>query len=336
MVTRRSIIGAAIAAGFLRAASDRLRIGITDWNLKLTANPESVPLAARLGFDGVQISFGQKLIDGRLPADDPAITANYLKLSAEAGVPIDGTCVDMLHVNGLKNDKLAVRWVADSIRLTAALKTQVLLLPFFGKNALKTEEERNYVGDVLRELAPEARKAGVVLGLEDENSAEENVRIMDRARADNVLVYYDVGNSTNIGGYDVVRELHWLGKDRICQIHLKDKPVFLGEGKIPFGQILQAIREIGFAGFANLETDSRPGFPDEICGAILLTYGACSAHSDRWTWVRNGTIACAGPRPRCGRERRKSANGRPQSPAIPFGHPLICARNDWPRSNRRG
>jgi len=263
MVTRRSIIGAAIAAGFLRAASDRLRIGITDWNLKLTANPESVPLAARLGFDGVQISFGQKLIDGRLPADDPAITANYLKLSAEAGVPIDGTCVDMLHVNGLKNDKLAVRWVADSIRLTAALKTQVLLLPFFGKNALKTEEERNYVGDVLRELAPEARKAGVVLGLEDENSAEENVRIMDRARADNVLVYYDVGNSTNIGGYDVVRELHWLGKDRICQIHLKDKPVFLGEGKIPFGQILQAIREIGFAGFANLETDSRPGFPDE-------------------------------------------------------------------------
>ncbi len=263
MMTRRSILGAAVAAGLLRAGNERLRIGITDWNLRLTANPEAVRLAARLGFDGIQMSFGQKLIDGRLPTDDPAIIASYLKLSAEAGIPIDGTCVDMLHVNGLKSDKLAVRWVADSIRLTAALRTQVLLLPFFSRNALKTEEERNYVGDVLRELAVEAKKVGVVLGLEDENSAEENVRIMDRARADNVLVYYDVGNSTNIGGYDVVKELRWLGKDRICQLHLKDKPVFLGEGKIQFALILQAIRDIGFAGFANLETDSRPGFLED-------------------------------------------------------------------------
>lgn len=263
MLTRRQMLGAAMAAGCLRGAEGRLRIGITDWNLRLTANPEAVPLAARLGFDGVQVSFGQKLIDGRLPADDPGIVATYLRLSAEHRIPIDGTCVDMLHVNGLKNDKLAVRWVGDSIRLTAALKTQVLLLPFFGKNALATEEERNYTGDVLRELAPEARKAGVILGLEDENSAEENVRIMDRSRGDNVLVYYDVGNSANIGGYDVVREIRWLGKDRICQIHLKDKPMFLGEGKIPFSAVLQAIRDIGFNGFANLETDSRPGLLDE-------------------------------------------------------------------------
>ena len=262
-MTRRTLLATAIAIGSLRAAGERLRIGITDWNLKLTANPDSIPLAAKLGFDGVQVSFGQKLIDGRLPADDPAVVARYLALSAENHIPIDGTCVDMLHINALKSDKIAVRWVTDSIRLTAALKTQVLLLPFFNKNALKTADERNYVGDVLRELAPEAQKAGVILGLEDENSAEENVRIMDRSRASNVLVYYDVGNSTNIGGYDVVQELRWLGKDRICQIHLKDKPLYLGNGKIQFPTVMQAIRDIGFFGFANLETDFRPGYLEE-------------------------------------------------------------------------
>jgi sugar phosphate isomerase/epimerase len=262
-LTRRTLLATAIAIGSLRAAGERLRIGITDWNLKLTANPDSIPLAAKLGFDGVQVSFGQKLIDGRLPADDPAVVARYLALSAENHIPIDGTCVDMLHINALKSDKIAVRWVTDSIRLTAALKTQVLLLPFFNKNALKTADERNYVGDVLRELAPEAQKAGVILGLEDENSAEENVRIMDRSRASNVLVYYDVGNSTNIGGYDVVQELRWLGKDRICQIHLKDKPLYLGNGKIQFPTVMQAIRDIGFFGFANLETDFRPGYLEE-------------------------------------------------------------------------
>jgi sugar phosphate isomerase/epimerase len=72
-----------------------------------------------------------------------------------------------------------------------------------------------------------------------------------------VLVYYDVGNSTN-NGFDVVKEIRWLGKDRICQIHLKDNPHYLGEGNIDFVPILHAIRDIEFVGYANLETDAHP------------------------------------------------------------------------------
>ena len=53
-------------------------------------------------------------------------------------IPIDGTCVDKLHDNGLKSDTLAARWVSDSIRLTKALNSKVLLLPFFGKWAIKS------------------------------------------------------------------------------------------------------------------------------------------------------------------------------------------------------
>jgi L-ribulose-5-phosphate 3-epimerase len=116
----------------------------------------------------------------------------------------------------------------------------------------------DYVGDALRELAPEAEKAGVILGIEDTISAEDNVRIMDRSRSKNVLVYYDVGNSTK-GGFNVVKEIRWLGKERICQFHLKDNPHYLGEGDIQFAPILHAIRDIGFSGYANLETDAHPG-----------------------------------------------------------------------------
>jgi sugar phosphate isomerase/epimerase len=49
--------------------------------------------------------------------------------------------------------------------------------------------------------------------------------------------------------------MKWLGGRRICQIHLKDNPHYLGEGKIPFPEVMQVIREIGFSGFANLETN---------------------------------------------------------------------------------
>jgi L-ribulose-5-phosphate 3-epimerase len=258
-ITRRKFLGSAIAAGLCSplnfAQQDKLRIGVTDWNLHLGANPEAVPMAANLGFEGVQISFGRTLVDGKMPADNPEVIARYLTLSRQYKIPIDGTCVDKLHDNGLKSDPLAPKWVLDSIRLTKALDTKVLLLPFFGRWALQTKQEMDYVGDALRELAAEATKAGVILGLEDTISAEDNVRIMERSQSPSVLVYYDVGNST-VAGFDPVKEIRWLGKDRICQFHLKDNPHYLGEGSIQFLPIMRAIREIQFSGYANLESDA--------------------------------------------------------------------------------
>ena len=253
----RTAVGVSVISRFAFATETRLRIGVTDWNLEKGADPDAVPLAARLGFDGVQVSFGRKIVDDKMPLDNPEILVRYLNLSRQYKIPIDGTCVDRLHDNGLKNDKLAIKWVHDSIRLTKALSSKVLLLPFFGQRALQNHDEMDFVGDVLRDLGPDAEKAGVVLGLEDTISAEDNVRIMERSRSKSVLVYYDVGNSTK-AGFDVVKEIRWLGKDRICQFHLKDNPHYLGEGSIQFPPIMQAIRDIGFTGYANLETDAHP------------------------------------------------------------------------------
>jgi L-ribulose-5-phosphate 3-epimerase len=203
----------------------------------------------------VQVSLGRKPVDGKLPLDEAVVQQQYLTASKMHKIPIDGTCLDILHVNYLKNDKLGQKWVADSIPITKKLNSRVILLPFFGKGALTTREEMDYVGDALREVAPEAEKAGVILGLEDTISAEDNVRIMERTKSPAVLTYYDVGNSTE-GGFDIVKEIRWLGKERICQFHLKDNPHYLGEGKIDFPPVIKAIEDIGFRGFANLETAS--------------------------------------------------------------------------------
>jgi L-ribulose-5-phosphate 3-epimerase len=232
-----------------------LKIGVTDWNLRQTGKLEAVDLAHRLGFRGVQVSLGRQVKDDKLPMDNPDLIAQYLMAARKHDTALNGTCLDVLHVNYLKNDKLGQRWVRDGIRLTKALGVKVMLLPFFGKGALLTQEEKDYVGDALREIAPEAEKSGVILGLENTISAEDNVRIMDRARSKALLVYYDIGNSTN-AGFDVVREIEWLGKKRICQMHFKDNPYYLGEGKIEMSRVLRAVSHIGFDGWANLETDS--------------------------------------------------------------------------------
>jgi sugar phosphate isomerase/epimerase len=262
-VSRRSFLAGA-AAGLSPAVIGAkpkklagLKIGVTDWNLRLTGKVEAVATAAELGFDGVEISLGRDQVDGKLPLDNAELQAKYLEELKKHKLAAAGTCLDILHVNYLKNDKLGLKWVADAIPITKKLNARVILLPFFGKGALKTREEMDYVGDALKDLAPAAEKAGLILALENTISAEDNVRIMDRARSKAVLVYYDVGNSTN-GGFDILKEIRWLGRDRICQMHLKDRG-YLGEGKIDFPAVVQAMTDIDFRGFANLETSAPSG-----------------------------------------------------------------------------
>ncbi|HEX2461983.1 MAG TPA: sugar phosphate isomerase/epimerase family protein, partial [Vicinamibacterales bacterium] len=237
----------------LPAAGVKFRIGVTDWNIKQMGLIEAFDVAKRIGFDGVQVSLG--VGTDKLPMADPERQKAFLAESKRVGLPIASTHLEILHRNYLKNDPLGQRWVADAIPITQALGVRVILLPFFGKGALTTPAEMDYVGDALREVAGAAERAKVILGLEDTISARDNVRIVERAKSPAVQVYYDVGNSTR-NGFNIVEEIRWLGLDRICEVHLKDNPHYLGQGTIDFKAVVAALADIGFSEWAQLETDS--------------------------------------------------------------------------------
>jgi L-ribulose-5-phosphate 3-epimerase len=252
---RRSFLALSGAAAISQAAPSGLRIGVTDWNLGLSGQLEAIDLAAQVGFAGVEVSLGRKPVNGKLPFADPALHAAHLKRAREKGIELVSTCLDILHTNGLKNDKLAETWLAQAIEINRSLGLRVILLPFFGARQLETHAEMDYVADVLRNFAASASKANVVLGLENTNSARDNIRILDRVRSSSVQVFYDTGNSFS-RGHDIYREIPMLGKDRICQFHLKDNPSYMGQGGIDFAKVIDAIREIGYQGFIDLETSS--------------------------------------------------------------------------------
>lgn len=244
----------------------KFKIGAPDWNLRKEAKVESIAFAKRIGFDGVQISLG--VAQDKLPLSDPALQQAFLTESKRVGLPLASVCLNILHRNILKSDPLGQRWVADSIPIAKNLGVRVILLPFFGRGALKTEAEMDYVADALREIAPAAEKAKIILGLEDTISAKDNVRIMERAKSPAVLVYYDVGNSTQ-NGFDIIKEIRWLGRERICEVHLKDNPHYLGKGKIDFIAVIDALADIGFNHWAQLECESPSGSVENDMGTNL-------------------------------------------------------------------
>src|SRR5262249_18703763 len=104
-ISRRSFLraGAAVAAGsrLAVAAKSGLQIGVTDWNLQLAGKVDAVALAHRIGFDGVEVSLGRKLVDGKLPLDNSDLQDQYLSAARKERIALAGTCLDILHVNYL-------------------------------------------------------------------------------------------------------------------------------------------------------------------------------------------------------------------------------------------
>jgi sugar phosphate isomerase/epimerase len=274
MVDRRGVFRGGLAAlvaaglaggrrGLARAAAKRgvkFKLGVTDWTLKLAGQPEAVLMAGELGFDCLQVSIGRFPRDGKLVLSDKTLQQTYLTESKRHKCPIRSLYLDILHVNGLKwrEDPLGQRWVAEAITIAKALKVKVILLPFFGKQRLENQEEIDYVADALKELAPTAARAAVILGIETTLSAQDNLRLIERARSRAVQVYYDVGNAHK-AGLDAVAEIRLLGRDRLAEVHLKDNPHYLGEGQIDFGAVIDALSDVGFDRQALLETDSPSG-----------------------------------------------------------------------------
>jgi L-ribulose-5-phosphate 3-epimerase len=262
MLSRRDFLAVSAAtaagAGLLARKPSGLKIGVMDGVLRQSMKPEAVGIAKSLGLEGLQVTIGRAGADGKLPLENPEVQARFIAESKKHKLPIDATYLDILHADCLKDSQAAPKWVSRGIDITRKLNTRILMVVFFGKCSLLTRAEMDYVVAPFKDLAKEAEKAGVIIGFENLLNAEDNARVMDQVGSKAFKIWYDVGNSTNQVNVDAAKEIRWLGRDRICALHFKDKG-YLGEGKVDMPAVLASLSAIGYKGYANLETSSPSG-----------------------------------------------------------------------------
>ena len=261
MLLRTGQVGAGIALsaqlGPLLAAPRSHRFKIGAWSLGRMATPACFELAKEIGLDGVQISLGSASDDMKLRR--PEVQHQFKEAARASGIEIASLAIGELNNIPYKNDPRTEAWVSDSVEVMQAFGVRVVLLAFFGKGDLAGDKEgTDEVVRRLKKVAPKAEKAGVILGLESWLSAEDTVRIMDRAGSPAVKMYYDVCNSTD-RGYDIGKEIRWLGKKNLCEFHMKENGFLLGQGKIDFKRVRDAIEDIGYTGWMQIEGAVPPG-----------------------------------------------------------------------------
>ena len=265
MITRRellkrsAILPGLVSGGFLANASPRkreetvgtrliatLQIGACDWSIGKNSDIGAFEVAKQIGLQGIQVNLGSD--ENNMHMREKSRQEAYLTESEKTGVQITSIAIGELNRTPYKSEPRTEQWVWDAVDVASNLGVSVILLAFFSNNDLRNDEVgKKEVIRRLKMVAPKAEKMGITLGVESYLSAEEHMDIIQKVGSKSVKVYYDFRNSAD-AGYDVIKEIKWLGKDVICELHIKENGFLLGEGTLDWKSVSQTLLEMEYYG----------------------------------------------------------------------------------------
>lgn len=257
MITRRTLLKRAAGLTLLlnsglgkdlfpKQARDRIRISACDWSIGKSSDLGAFDVAKQIGLEGIQVNVGST--KNNLHLREKPIQQLYLEKSKETGIKISSLAIAELNNVPYKSDPKTEEWVFDSIDVAKNLGVTVILLAFFHKNDLRNDDAgKQEVINRLKKVAPKAEQMGITLGIESYLSAAELVDIIQKAGSKSIKVYYDFRNSAD-AGYDVIKEIKFLGREAICELHMKENGFLLGQGTLDWKKIGRTLIDMDYVG----------------------------------------------------------------------------------------
>ena len=168
-----------------------VRVGMTDWNLGQRGDISKIALAREIGLDGIQVSL-QFPTDGKPTLRDPQTQAAFRRAALENGIQICSLAIGSpgksrmpLHTN-----PAAAILLVEAVEVARNIGTNNILLPILGDSHIDmtNQSQVDTFVAMMKEVARYAEKCGVVVGLEDWISAEDNIMLLDAIGSDYVAV----------------------------------------------------------------------------------------------------------------------------------------------------
>jgi sugar phosphate isomerase/epimerase len=243
-------------------AKKRFNIGACDWSLGKNSDPNAFDVAKQVGVDGIMVDIGSPANNVHLR--DRQVQQEYLRRCRETKIKISSIAIGALNNYPYKSDPQTDEWVWDSVDVASALNVKVILLAFFNKNDLRNDEQG--IKETIRKLkhvAPKAEKAGVILGVESYLNGADHLRILDSVGSKNVQVYMDFRNTAD-AGWNVLEELKVIGTKNICELHMKENNLLLGNGDIPWREVKEYLQKENYYGDGWMQIESSHPGPDVV------------------------------------------------------------------------
>jgi L-ribulose-5-phosphate 3-epimerase len=260
-ISRRALIGAAAGIAQMRGSAQQekvrlpLKIGHRAASMKMVGNLDVFKFASRIpGLMGVEL----QVTAGSPNLWDLETVLHNKKEANRWGMHVPSVAGVWARGVSIKDSEPARANLLKAIRAAELLGASVILAAFFRNNAPDMNDESSYgpVVKLMQETAPAARDVGVILGLENSLSPADNRKLVDLIAHDHVKVFYDVDNVEFYGHKgQAVPGIKLLGKERICQVHVKNGPKLIEQpGRVDWKAAFAALNEIGYEGWYVFES----------------------------------------------------------------------------------
>ena len=239
---------------------------------------EAMDLFAELELDGIEIICADDYPCGLSLEASQSDLRGVRQRAADAGLIIAGLVPytkDMNHPDGLARER-AIADLKRAVDIAFALGCRAIRV-FGGHEVLPGEQgiALGWLAESLRDVGEYAATAAVQLNVENHmdtmaTSAEMTMAIVRAVDLSNVGVLYDQANLAFMNS-EVFEMAIALQGPRIQHVHVKDfywegtqrVAAVLGQGIIPWAQIVGSLTDLGYEGFYSLEYERR-WFPDQL------------------------------------------------------------------------
>ncbi len=246
---------------------------------------QAIRMIAEAGFDCFDLSMGSAMRDHD---DDPLNLSDWQKtvLAMKSEAEHCGICCNQAHApfrlsfgspDTAEKDRVMEERIHRSIRIAAMMgaKTIVVHPMRYDDDVDKMRQESVAF---IRRLLPDCEQHGISLAIENIKttaSAELLCRVIDEVNSPFAVACLDIGHAYYLGqdGAEMIRS---IGPGRLQALHIHDNDFahdshtmpFLG--KIPFPQVMTALKETGYRGDFTFEADCfLQHLPDEALPAAL-------------------------------------------------------------------
>ncbi|NLO46009.1 MAG: AMP-binding protein [Clostridiales bacterium] len=235
-------------------------------------------MAKDLGFSGIEVhNISEGLFEGR---NAPFIKSELPKTSRklrELGLSVP--CFDAV-CNIADASKLTENCIdtEDYIYIASSLGTPYIRIYASQQEGKTPEEEDDAVVEYLKKMIPIAEKADVVLLIETVGIYADTSRLCDILNffaSDNLAALWDMHHPYRRFGESAEKTIQNLGA-YIRHVHVKDSVVIdgkvrfrlMGEGDIPFDEMMSALRSVNYDGFISFEW--KPLWLEELSDSAIV------------------------------------------------------------------
>lgn len=219
---------------------------------------ESLKKATQIGIKGIQLWNVGGELDPRNMSKDKR--ERFTKKASSLGLTIIALCGDIGGFTEESNVKERIKRTKEFLDLSIDLRTPIVTTHIGIIPKDKNTKERKIMQEALKELGEYGERIGTYLAAETGPESPELMKeFFEEVNSSSLKINYDPANLI-MKGYDPVKGVHTL-KDYIVHTHVKDGKkgngeTPLGEGDVPFGKYIKALKEIDYDGFFTIERET--------------------------------------------------------------------------------